>query len=366
VRAKIARWLIEQRCPRWDLALVVAGELHSATEAFWHGIDETHPLHELPSAIPSADRLRAVYSATDALVGELISACPDATVVAFSMNGMGPNRSDVASMALLSELLYRDSFKRPLLRVSRSWQNAPGGMPMLGRNEDWSQAVKTAITQHPEPLDTLRRIAARTLPEPVKRVLRPTKKHVAATAPNGALRLGLEWMPTDLYEPHWHAMRCFALPSFYDGRVRLNLKGRERKGIIEPADYDAECDRIEALVRACRDSKTGEPVVDHVERSGGDPVKLGPSESDLVIVWRVPALGLEHPEHGRIGPIPYRRTGGHTGPYGMAYFAGEGIAAGDFGVRSSFDVVPTLVDLLGEKLPAGFSGERLFAATNGR
>ena len=100
--------------------------------------------------------------------------------------------------------------------------------------------------------------------------------------------------------------------------------------------------------------------------SGGDPLKLGPSESDLVIVWRVPALGLEHDEHGRIGPLPYRRTGGHTGPYGMAYFAGEGIAAGDFGVRSSFDVVPTLVDLLGEKPPPGLSGERLFAATNGR
>src|SRR5688572_33299775 len=85
--------------------------------SFWHGVDPAHPLHGVASAAPARERLHAVYRATDALVGELIAACPDATVVAFAMNGMGPNRSDVASMLLLSELLYRDAFGRPLLRV---------------------------------------------------------------------------------------------------------------------------------------------------------------------------------------------------------------------------------------------------------
>jgi len=370
VRTRAARWLVAERCPDWDLALVVAGELHSATEAFWHGIDSTHPLHALPSAKTCAERLRAVYRATDALVAELVSACPDATVVAFSMNGMGPNRSDVASMVLLSELLYRHTFGKPLLRVPRRWERAPGGLPMLGRDQDWSQAVNTAITQHPEPLDSLRRLAAYTLPEGIKRLLRPNGgPHEPGTTANGALRLGLEWMPTVLYEPYWHTMRCFSLPSFYDGRVRVNLRGRERAGTVAPADYDALCDEIVALVHACRDLRTGEPVVDHVVRADGDPRTLGPSEADLVIVWRGASLGFEHPTLGRIGPLPYRRTGGHTGPYGMAFFAGEGITAGDFGVRPSFDVVPTIVDLLGEKLPSGYSGQSargMFAATNGR
>jgi arylsulfatase A-like enzyme len=51
----------------------------------------------------------------------------------------------------------------------------------------------------------------------------------------------------------------------------------------------------------------------------------------------------------------------------MAYFAGDGISAGDFGVRSSFDVVPTIVELLGEKLPYGLSGRSALGlfATNG-
>jgi predicted AlkP superfamily phosphohydrolase/phosphomutase len=362
VRARAARWLLEERCRDWDLAFVVAGELHSATEAFWHGIDPTHPLHSFPSAMPAADRLRAVYRETDALANDLVSAFPDATVVAFAMNGMGPNRSDVASMVLLSELLYRHAFRRPLLRVPHGWANAPQGMPILDGHTDWSQAVKSMISQFPEPLDLARRVAARVLPESVKRMLRP-KGDVLSCAPDGALRLPLDWMPTGLYQPHWHAMRFFALPSFYDGRIRLNLAGREREGMIPAADYERVCDEVESLVRACRDLRSGEPVVAHVERFGGrDPLALGPSESDLVVVWRGAALGFEHAELGRMGPLPYRRTGGHTGPYGMAYLAGDGIGPGDYGVRSSFDVVPTIVELLGEQLPPGLSGRSLLGS----
>jgi hypothetical protein len=248
-----------------------------------------------------------------------------------------------------------------LLRIPRRWADAADGLPILGPDEDWSQAVKTAITQFPEPLDTARRIAARVLPEIVKRRLRPNGAAPSVTR-DGALRLTLDWMPTGLYQPHWHRMRAFALPSFYDGRVRINLAGRERAGMVAPAAYASACDQIEALVRACRDARTGEPVVDHVERAGGDPLALGPSDADLVVVWRGAALGFDHPVHGRIGPLPYRRTGGHTGPYGVAYLAGDGVMPGDGGVRSSFDVVPTIVELLGETPSRALSGRSLFAA----
>jgi hypothetical protein len=317
----------------------------------------------MPSALLGAEYLRQIYRATDALVGTLVAACPDATVVVFAMNGMGPNRSDVASMMLLSELLYRHAFGQPLLRVPRRWANAAGGVPMLAPDEDWSQAVKTAITQYPEPLDLARRMAAQVLPEGVKRLLRPHGNgHGPRTTADGALRLRLDWMPTGLYQLHWHRMPSFALPSFYDGRIRINLAGRERAGIVRPAHYATACDEVERLLRDCRDARTGEPVVEHVERSGGrDPLTLGPSASDLVVVWRGAALGFDHPRHGRVGPLPYRRTGGHTGPYGMAYLAGDAIAPGDGGVRSSFDVVPTIIALLGERPSPAISGRSLLA-----
>jgi hypothetical protein len=87
---------------------------------------------------------------------------------------------------------------------------------------------------------------------------------------------------------------------------------------------------------------------------------MGATEADLIFVWNGP-LAFEHPALGRIGPVPFRRTGGHTGPYGMAYLRGPDIAAGDRGVRSSFDVAPTVIGLLGEPVPHGTSGTSLLA-----
>jgi arylsulfatase A-like enzyme len=50
----------------------------------------------------------------------------------------------------------------------------------------------------------------------------------------------------------------------------------------------------------------------------------------------------------------------------MAYIRSPEIEAGDRGVRSSFDVVPTLVELLGESLPAGLSGKSLLPTGKSR
>jgi predicted AlkP superfamily phosphohydrolase/phosphomutase len=359
VRSRAAHWLLAERCPDWDLAFVVAGEIHSAIENLWHGVDRDHPLHVMPSADEAGKGLRAVYRATDDLVGDLVAAFPDARVVAFSMNGMGPNHSDIASMILLPELLFRKDAGRPLLRVPARWSRAADGMPVPEKGIPWSQAVMTRVKQFPEPLDSARRIAARVLPERVKHLLRPASSR-AVPSPEGVLRTPLDWMPADLYRRHWPSLRYFALPSFYDGRVRINLAGRESRGRVAAADYESVCDEVEALVRSCRDSRTGEPVVQQVVHCGRpDPMALGPTDCDLVIVWRDAALGFDHPELGRVGPLPYRRTGGHTGPHGMAYLAGDGLPRGDFGVRESFDVVPTLFSLLGEPVPNDLSGRPL-------
>jgi predicted AlkP superfamily phosphohydrolase/phosphomutase len=173
-------------------------------------------------------------------------------------------------------------------------------------------------------------------------------------------------MPATRYRAHWRAMRAFALPSFYDGRVRVNLAGREAEGRVATAEYTAVCDEVESLVRECRDPATGQTVVAAVERpaNGRDPRALSETEADLVFVWNGP-IAFDHPSLGRIGPVPFRRTGGHTRPYGMAYVRGDRIAPGDRGVRSSFDVAPTVIELLGEKAPLGTSGASLLAESGG-
>jgi hypothetical protein len=111
------------------------------------------------------------------------------------------------------------------------------------------------------------------------------------------------------------------------------------------------------MLRACKDSVTGESVVQSIEcGTAADPRELGETEADLIIEWRGAPQGLTHPEFGQIGPIPYRRTGGHTGGYGFAFVRSRGVMPGEQGLHSAHDVVPTLIDLLGEGRCAAVSG----------
>jgi hypothetical protein len=266
------------------------------------------------------------------------------------MGGMGPNYSDTASMALLPELMYRRAFGRPLLRQPDGWTDTAAS-PLLGEREDWSEAVRAHL-----PADESAPI--------LSRIGRAARRHLVGQGEpaDSHLRRSVAWIPALRYRPHWRSMHAFALPSFYDGRIRINLDGREAGGRVHAAGYEAHCDELEALLRECRDPSTGEEVVEHVERVGGrDPLTLGPTEADMVVVWKGTFCALEHPTLGRVGPIPFRRTGGHTGPFGMAYLSNAGVEPGECGVRSAFDVVPTLCELLGEPPPEGLSGASLLS-----
>ncbi len=354
VRGRAAAWLLGERLPDWDLALVTVSEPHSAVEGLWHGVDAQHPLHGLASAPVAREGLIAVYRAVDSLVGLLRDSFPDVNLVVFSTGGMGPNRSDVQSMLLLPELTYRHAYGRPFFRPADDWLSAGGAGPTLGEGESWADAV---LSRFPARKDqgTLRRVG-RWARRAARRAFAPS----AAVPSASRLRLALDWMPAVRYQPYWSAMPFFALPSFYDGRVRVNLRGRERKGQVTSAQYRSACDEIEGMVRACRDPATGEGAVDFVERTGEpDPYALGPSEADLVVVWKGTHCALEHPTLGRVGPVPFRRTGGHTGSHGFAYVRAAGVAPGDAGVASAFDVVPTLCALAGEPDLPGLSGRSL-------
>jgi hypothetical protein len=92
---------------------------------------------------------------------------------------------------------------------------------------------------------------------------------------------------------------------------------------------------------------------------GLDPLRLGPSEADISVVWRRSPLSLSHPRLGQIGPVPFRRTGGHTGPSSFLFAAGADIAPADCGWASSFDVVPSLIRRTGLESRGGLSGTPL-------
>ena len=72
-----------------------------------------------------------IHRSLDRMVGQLVDAVRDATVIVFNMGGMGPNSCDIQSMVLLPELLYRHAFGRQLLTLPAAWTATPNLVPIL-------------------------------------------------------------------------------------------------------------------------------------------------------------------------------------------------------------------------------------------
>jgi hypothetical protein len=351
-RSRIATWLLAERCADWKLALIGISEAHSASEGLYHGVSADHPLAQQPSARNAAVAIRSVYRAIDQMVDDLVKAFPDAIIVVFSMHGMGQNHSDVPSMALLGELVARWaglSTPPAAFPVDRHL------VPQMNPNASWSTTVLAAL-QPDEParrgarvktrIAALARLIATRLPASIRQPLEWARCRITTSA-TGHDPSGLTWMPLVRHQPHWPAMKAFAVPSFYDGRIRVNLRGREASGIVGPDRYIAILDELETVLRTCREPRSGANAVSAVHRRGGDPFHLDPTDADLVVDWAPGVLGLEHPSLGTIGPLPPRRTGGHSNPIGRCLVTGPGVVPADLGTHSSFDVLPTLLHLAG-------------------
>ena len=295
-RARITTWLLRERLPGWDLAIAVIAEYHSATEALWHGWDEEHPLHRLASAAPARAGLTAVYEALDRMLGALLDAFPDVPLLAFTPHGMGRNLADVPGMILLPELLYRHATGKRGFSPDPAWALDGTGSPEIAAAGNWSEAVLPRVRVEP----------AGGGPQPWWRFWQP------ATPPLPAPEsYALHWMPVTRYRPAWPGMRCFAVPSYYDARVRVNLEGRESRGIVPLGRYREALDEVAALLESCTDSLTGRPLdMRLTPRLDGDPLERDPSDADLVIRFHKDYYAFDHPTLGRIGPAvpPARRA----------------------------------------------------------
>jgi predicted AlkP superfamily phosphohydrolase/phosphomutase len=151
-------------------------------------------------------------------------------------------------------------------------------------------------------------------------------------------------------------MRAFALPAFYDARIRINLADRESQGLVAAGDYERVCSEVEELLGALRDPRTGREVVRDIRRPrAGDPMDPQGADADLIVTWTVGADAVRHPELGMVGPYPFRRTGGHTAT-GFAMVSGPDIEPGDREARQALDLTPTVLSLLGRTAAAPLEG----------
>lgn len=356
-RADVAAWL-QARYPDWRLLLTVMSETHSVGENLGYVLDGNHPLWTLGAGGAHRARLRQVYRAIDAAIGRLAERLPpDTVLIVFSVHGTAANDSELSSTVLLPELLHRLHFGRPLLRERDQATWTRDGLAIApAPSESWEDYMRARAGRLSGGI--LRRMMpARALHRGLRLAGRLAASWDVARRIERNADASLDWQVASWYRAHWPEMRVFALPTFADARLRINLRGRERDGIVDPADYDQVCKETESLMRACRDPRTGRPVVAETWRPRAhDPMAPGGADADIVLQWTHAVDAIEHPAVGLVGPFPFRRTGAHS-PRGFAFFAGPGIPRTDLGQWPAVDLPPTIAALLGQRKPSELDGQ---------
>jgi predicted AlkP superfamily phosphohydrolase/phosphomutase len=167
----------------------------------------------------------------------------------------------------------------------------------------------------------------------------------------------------------WSRTKAFVVPSDHHGQIRLNVRGREREGIVDPGDADELTELIVEGLLSFRDAD-GSPSVSSVERAasivGADAPKLS-LLPDLLVRWgATPSAGLEAVESPRFGRIerPGRgsgRPGGHTPEAWALLVPGRSRIVPARGNEDVIDIAATAAALLGSDM-TGLAGTPLLEA----
>ncbi|HSM60987.1 MAG TPA: alkaline phosphatase family protein [Longimicrobiales bacterium] len=323
----------------WDFLIQVFSECHCAGHQLWHFHDPDHPGWDASAVAEAGDLVRDVYRAVDEAIGRILELVDeDTAVVVTTLHGMA---HACGASILLDTVLERLGAVDPPADALPGHPAAPGPRTLLGGLYGLLPAAVRG------PLYALRQRANQEL------LGRGTPLEIDPGRTR-AFHVGL------------------GLGSPVSG-IRLNLRGREPAGLLEPGP---EADRFTAeLVRGLRalvDADTGVPVVEEVRRTAdlfdGPRVAELP---DLLVSWnpdhrlgsRVLGSGagairrITSPRTGTLEAVnTYCRSGEHR-IEGMLVARGPGITAGRLGrVVSTLDLAPTFAAMLGCSMPPPAEG----------
>ena len=317
----------------WDLLLGVYAECHTALHLMWH-LGQSCPLHDAIADQTQRDLMLDVIQAVDKGIGEIVERLPSScTLMVFSPHGMQSNTLDLYSMIFLPELIYRWSNGQAALAESQV-----GAVPPLAMTypRHWREEIWALRTEHGDQV----------LESPFVQEKRMDP---------------LDWSPANWYQSCWPDQRAFVLPGYSEGMIRINVIGRDGdKGIAEE-EFPRVCEELKSILKGLTDPRSGAPLVAEViqvRQSANELCDQYAPPADLMVCWCEDVVTdvVEHADHGRIGPVPYFRTGGHTDE-GFLIAAGTGFDAGvTLDDITTQDITATILDRLAVDIPAHVSG----------
>ena len=316
-------------------ALANYSEPHWAGHMCWHLHDPDHPEYDADLVAKVGDVILDSYRACDRGIAQIVERFPDANMVVLSLIGMG---SHAGGEMLLPEILDRLGMagKGP----ARNSPREPGGSrrALFGNT-----AATTQIIQRVEQVIS---------PDLMRRVKNAVPERLWDTVTRGVLSVGTNWKNSI----------AFSVPGDNSGLIRINLKGREPKGKVEPGrEFDAVCEQLITAFKELRDVSTGKPAVTDVYKLR-DLLK-GPlidELPDLVVLWQrgVPISAVESERLGRIELEEFhKRPGGHWHS-GFLMASGHHFKRGEvLPTANLLDVAPTMLALFDVEAPQEFDGE---------
>jgi len=339
-KTQAVKWLMKRE--DWDLFLVVFAESHPSGHYFWHFHDPSYPTHPREGAGALRHALREIYVALDGAIGEILQSIDDSTTVFLvSGDGMGPNYS---GSHILPDLLTR----MQLFNSNSSGDNGKSGEKPAGT--DKPTQPKTDL------LSTIRNMIPERLRIAVTQTLLPRPVQE---------KLSLRWKTAGI---SWNQTRAFLIENSNEGYIRINLKGREPQGSVEPGkEYEDLCEEIYRTVKTM--TANGALAARAVYKT--DDIFHGPCRShmpDIIINWNDDAristelltakYGVARSKEPGCAVPPYY-TGNHR-PDAFMLSLGPGISQGAVREgRSILDITPTILIQFGIQTPDYMDGRVL-------
>jgi predicted AlkP superfamily phosphohydrolase/phosphomutase len=319
MKAKLGRHLIGRK----DLHLVfcVFGEAHKAGHWLWKYFDEAHPNHESSPAVLRSGVLDSYKQIDRALAEMLELVTVDDNLIVFSDHGMQPAYRGEHLIDLILEklgLLVRGGRSEP--------QVAAGGAPR-------------PPSRARQRVDNAKLAVKRRLPQRI----------LAALNKNRNSFPDIDWRKTS----------AFSLPTDRNSHIRINLRGREPMGIVDPGrEYEALLDRLEGALKSLINPLTGRAAVEEVFRVRSlFPGECAEDLPDVAVLWSAEAP-IDEVRSSQVGAIrhPTRelRSGNHR-EEGFLLARGPNFKQGRGNYRGDIlQIAPTLLHLHGLGIPQDY------------
>ena len=310
---------------KWDLFLCCFSATHRGGHKFWDISSSKEEVNNEQKLIFN-NWLKDIYKECDKAVGKILETLPkDVIIIVFSLHGMGANTS-------LSEYI-----------LPQMISNIISGKQETNHGGSFIKKIRNKI-----PLEWRSNF---------KKLL-PVKIQDKLTA---YWRMG---------GTKWERTKIFNMISDLQGYIRLNLKGREKEGIVEKREeYDNLCSKIIDGLKTFKDEKTREPIIEIVHRSDHLFNKGAGFNNlpDILVKWKLkPASGYDKIVSSEYGELRWPQRGKNPdGRSGNHRFEGFLLAVGtDFQENSIFekkyqivDLAPTILNLLNIEKPDEMEGE---------